>query len=603
MNSIRGFRLTCGIITQVRRICVGVALILAFLAGGDVIVHPSSAQQTAPQNSKSSVQIPASQKSSAQSTQIRLTDVSSESGIDFIHTDGGTGKRFIVESVVAGLASCDFDNDGMVDVFFVNGVSLQDDGSINSSGARGNALYRNIGQFKFRDVAATAGVDQLGYGMGAVCADYDEDGFVDLYVSNFGQNFLYHNNGDGTFEDRTKLANLVLPNKVGAGCSFLDLDNDGDLDLYVGSYVQFSIDKHVNRFIGKHQFHPGPVDYPASPDVLFRNEGDGTFVDISIASGISKVASYSMGVVAFDADEDGDTDIFVGNDQRPNTLWINDGSGVFEDQAFISGVALDRHGKANGNMGVEIGDVNGDGLVDLFTTTYQDEMPVLYMNLGGGLFMDQTNVVQIDNRLHPHVTWGCGMVDFDNDGDLDIYVACGHFMDNIGFIDDRTTVKVRDFVLENRGGKFIDVSRSVGSGLDIVESSRGAAFDDFDNDGDVDVIVLNWNSKPSVLRNDCQNQKRGLSIQLVGTQGNRSAIGAKVFLHSDQNSPRASQVVAGRGYQSHYGSTLHFGITPGDDCWVEVVWPGSSKERGEKFSNNPDAERSWTELFIQNRKQ
>ncbi len=549
---------------------------------------------------KSSLTNP-SQSSATESTQIKLTDISTQAGIDFVHTDGGTGRRFIVESVVAGLASFDFDNDGFVDVFFVNGVKLNDDGSINSVGAQGNALYLNRGQFKFSNVTSSAGLSKLGYGMGAVCADYDQDGFADLYISNFGQNVLYRNNGDGTFTDQTLSAKLTLPNKVGAGCSFLDCDNDGDLDLFVGSYVKFKVDKHVDRFIGKHQFHPGPADYPPSADVLFRNDGDGTFSDISELSGINKVASYSMGVIAFDADDDGDTDIFVGNDQRPNTLWINDGAGRFEDQALISGVALDRLGKANGNMGVEIGDVNSDGLLDIFTTTYQDEMPVLYMNLGGGLFMDQTNVVQIDNRLHPHVTWGCGLVDFDNDGDLDLYVACGHFMDNIQFIDDRTTVKVRDFVLENRGGKFVDVSDSVGSGLKIVESSRGTAFEDFDNDGDIDVIVLNWNARPSVLRNDCQNGRSGLKIQLVGTNSNRSAVGTKVALRSGNGPARVAQVVAGRGYQSHYGAALHFGLETSEACTIEVVWPDGSKQGGDFQSNNPSGERVWTNLLIQNR--
>ncbi len=524
-----------------------------------------------------------------QLTAIRFEDVSNKCGIDFVHTDGGTGKRFVVESVVGGFATFDFDGDGYVDIYFVNGTNLES----KQSSSR-NALYRNNGDFTFTDVTEAAGVGKVGYGMGAVVADYDQDGAPDLYVSNFGQNVLYHNNGDGTFREVTQEVLPQLPDKVGAGCTFIDIENDGDLDLYVGSYVQFSIDKHVNRFIGKHQFHPGPVDYPPSPDVLFRNEGDGKFVDVSQTSGITKQASYSMGVIGFDADDDGDSDILVVNDQRPNTLWINDGKGVFEDQAVVAGLAFDRTGKANGNMGVELGDVSGDGLADLFTTTYQDEMPVLYINMGQGLFMDQTNVSRVDTRLHPHVTWGCGLVDFDNDGDLDLYVACGHFMDNIQFIDDRTSVKVRDFLLENRGGKFVDVSAQAGSGMQIVESSRGAAFEDFDNDGDVDVVVLNWNSRPSILRNESSKKAAGIGVELIGVASNRTAVGAKLILGvADGNTvgtrPQTSQVLAGRGYQSHYGSRQHFSLVGGAAQSIEVVWPNGSIEQ---FSIRTDVGRT-----------
>lgn len=512
-----------------------------------------------------------------QQTAIRLVDVSGKCGIDFIHTDGGTGKRYVVESVVGGFATFDFDGDDYVDIFFVNGKNLES----KQSSSR-NALYRNNGDFTFTDVTEAAGVGKVGYGMGAVVADYDQDGAPDLYISNFGQNVLYHNNSDGTFREVTHEILPQLPDKVGAGCAFVDIENDGDLDLYVGSYVQFSIDKHVNRFIGKHQFHPGPVDYKPSADDLFRNEGNGTFTDFSQTSGVGKLASYSMGVIGFDAEDDGDCDILVVNDQRPNTLWVNDGKGVFEDQAVIAGLAFDRMGKANGNMGVELGDVNGDGLADLFTTTYQDEMPVLYVNMGQGLFMDQTNVARVDTRLQPHVTWGCGLVDFDNDGDLDLYVACGHFMDNIQYIDDRTSVKVRNFLLENRGGKFIDVSTQAGSGLQIIESSRGAAFEDFDNDGDIDVVVLNWNSRPSILRNDSVLKSIGLGVELVGVTSNRTAVGAKLRLSctggNSSNRLQTSQVVAGRGYQSHYGSRQHFSLVEGVSPSIEVVWPSGKVE-------------------------
>jgi enediyne biosynthesis protein E4 len=507
-------------------------------------------------------------------TKIRLTDVSKNSGIVFIHSDGGTGKRYVVESVVGGLATLDYDNDGLQDIFFVNGMSLDNSSPQPTST---NSLYRNNGDFTFTDVTRQAGLSRRGYGMGAVAADYDNDGDIDLYVSNFGKNFFYLNNGDGSFAEVTESIGLILPELVGAGCSFLDIEQDGDLDLYVGSYVQFSLDKHKQRTIGKHLFHPGPTDYPPNSDALFLNQGDGSFINISQSSGINVHASYTMGVVAFDVDGDNDIDLLAGNDQRPNSLWINDGTGKFSDQAIVSGIAFDRLGRANGNMGVEIGDINSDGLLDVFTTTYQDEMPVMYVNLGAGQFADQTNILRIDNRLKPHVTWGCGLVDFDNDGDLEIYVACGHFMDNIRFIDDRTDVKVRDFVLENRNGKFVDVSAQVGSGLTIVESSRGAAFEDFNNDGTIDAVILNANAAPSLLKNESNANPPGSRLQLIGVQSNRGGVGAKITVVG-KTKKQTFQLVAGRGYESQYGSSQHVGIGDERPQSIEILWPSGRRE-------------------------
>ena len=505
--------------------------------------------------------------------QTRLTDVSDHCGIDFVHTDGSSGKHYIVESVVCGLALLDFDNDGWIDIYFLNGAPLQGTSVAKSPT---NVLYRNNGDFTFTDVTDAAGVGDLGYGLGVVAGDYDQDGDWDLYVSNFGQNVLYVNNGDGTFRNATHEAMLTMPDKFGAGCSFVDIDGDGDLDLYAASYVQFTYDKHITRMIGKHQFHPGPTDYPASHDTLFRNEGDGTFTDISLLSGIGKIATTSMGVLAFDVDDDGDSDIVVVNDQLPNSLLINDGHGVFSDEGIPSGIAFDRTGKANGNMGIDCADLDGDGLVDLFTTTYQDEMPVLYKNLGNGLFLDVTNLARIDNSLFPHVSWGCGLVDFDNDADKDIFIACGHFMDNIQYIDDRTAVKVRNYLLQNDGkGRFTNITKVSGTGLAIVESSRGAAFDDLDNDGDIDVVVVNANGRPSILRNDSPTKNNWVEIQLIGTSSNRMGIGAKVSVVSEDRT-QVAYVIAGRGYQSHYGTKLHFGLGAKNLQSVRVRW-GSGK--------------------------
>jgi enediyne biosynthesis protein E4 len=509
------------------------------------------------------------------SAQTQLTDVSSQCGIDLIHTDGSSGKHYIVESVVCGLALLDYDNDGLIDIYFVNGAPLE--GTVVTKRPT-HVLYRNNGDFTFTDATVAAGVGDTGYGMGVVAGDYDQDGDWDLYLSNFGQNVFYRNNGDGTFSDATSDTMPMMADKLGAGCTFIDIDSDGDLDLYAASYVQFSYDKHITRMIGKHQFHPGPTDYPPSPDCLFLNRGDGTFVDISQRSGIAKLATSSMGVIAFDVDDDGDSDIVVANDQMPNSLLINDGRGNFSDEGVPSGLALDRTGKANGNMGIECADLDGDGLVDLFTTTYQDEMPVLYKNLGSGLFLDVTNVARIDGSLFPHVNWGCGLIDFDNDGDKDIFIACGHFMDNIQFIDDRTTVKVRNYLLDNDGkGKFTNITKEAGSGMAIVESSRGAAFDDLDNDGDIDCVVVNANGRPSIIRNDTSTRNRSVSIQLIGRDSNRMGIGGKVTVVTERRS-QVGYVVAGRGYESHYGTKLHFGLGEQVLVQVQIRWPSGKTE-------------------------
>ena len=516
------------------------------------------------------------------SAQMQLTDVSNDCGVDFVHTDGSSGKHYIVESVVCGLALLDFDNDGWIDIYFVNGAPLP---GTTVSKAPTNILYRNNGNFTFTDVTESAGVGDTRYGLGVVAGDYDQDGDWDLYVSNFGQNVLYTNNGDGTFRNSTSASMPAMPDKFGAGCAFVDIDGDGDLDLYAASYVEFTFEKHITRMIGKHQFHPGPADYPPSRDTLYRNQGDGTFVDDSQYAGISNLATTSMGVLAFDADDDGDNDIVVANDQMPNSLLINNGQGIFSDEGIPSGLAFDRTGKANGNMGIECADLDGDGLVDLFTTTYQDEMPVLYKNLGGGQFLDVTNVARIDNSLFPHVNWGCGLVDFDNDGDKDIFIACGHFMDNIQYIDDRTAVKVRNYLLQNDGtGRFTNVTKESGTGMDIVESSRGAAFDDLDNDGDIDVVIVNANGRPSILRNDTNQKNNFAEIQLIGTNSNRMGIGAKVSAVSGDKK-QVSFVVAGRGYQSHYGTKLHFGFGSMKLQKIHVRWDNGKTEIFEVKSN------------------
>ena len=418
-----------------------------------------------------------------------------------------------------------------------------------------------------------------GYGLGVTVGDYDHDGFPDLYLSNFGPNVLYRNNGDGTFSDATQLAGVDRGEKVGAGTCFLDMDADGDLDLYAANYVDFHYDNHVIRMIGPHQFHPGPNDYRGVPDNLFRNDGDGTFTDVSDASGIAAVAGPGMGMVCLDFDDDGDTDVFVGNDAAANFLFQNDGRGKFDEVGLLAGVAYDGLGNANSSMGTDCGDYDNDGQPDMFMTDYSNEPPVLYRNLGQGLFDDVTNLTGAGRSAFPHVTWGNGLVDLDNDGDRDLFIACGHLLDNIHFIDDRTSFKVRNILLMNQQARsFTDVSDRCGSGLEPVESSRGAGFDDLDNDGDVDVVVLNANAAPTIIRNETATGNSWLQLQLRGVHSNRDGVGARVRVVAG-DLVQVAEVHSGRSYQSHFGSQLHFGLgTRSRVDRVEVRWIGGDEE-------------------------
>jgi hypothetical protein len=365
----------------------------------------------------------------------------------------------------------------------------------------------------------------------------------------------------------------------------LDVDGDGDLDLYVGNYVGFTYTRHDLLIVDAFPYPPGPGDYPAVADTLFRNEGDGTFSDISRLSGIASIAGPSMGTVCGDFDDDGDTDVFVCNDGRANFLFQNDGQGRFDEVAVLSGLAYDLHGNENGSMGADCGDYDNDGRLDLFMTDYTAEMPVLYHNLGDGFFEDATSVARAGNSVFPHTNWGSGLVDFDNDGNRDLFIACGHFLDNIRSIDDRTAYDNRNVLLMNTGdARFTDVSDRCGDGLAVVASSRGVALDDLDNDGDVDAVVLNANAQSTVLRNDSETGHHWLQVRLVGVTGNRDGVGARVCITAG-DLVQVAEVHSGRGYQSHFGNRLHFGLGPRNRIdRIEVRWTGGGTDVFEDVS-------------------
>ncbi len=504
--------------------------------------------------------------------EILLRDVTTQTGITFRHTDGGSGKEYIVEYISAGLALMDYDGDGDVDIYFLNGAPLQ---GTNVDVAPRNALYRNDGKWKFTDVTRQAGVGNTEHGLGVAVADYDNDGDLDLFVNNFGPNVLYRNNGDGTFSDVSEAAGVAGGNKVGAGACFLDVDKDGDLDLYVANYVRFSYDKHVSRTRMGYPISPSPRDYLPDSDTLYRNNGDGTFTDVSAESGIGAHKGPGMGMICADYDQDGDTDIFVGNDVEANFFFENDGTGKFEEVALTAGLAYDLAGQPHGTMGIDCADFDNDGLLDFHVTSYQGEIATLYKNLGDGFFEDVTFGARAGMGTRAPVTWGNGLVDFDQDGDRDLFIACGHLNEHVEKYDDIATYLTPNILLANDGkGNFTNVSGRSGDGLAILASSRGAGFDDLDNDGDVDVVILNSCQGPTILRNDSPAGNHWIQVRLQGVRTNRDGVGARVKVTAGDLT-QIDEIHSGRGYQSHFGTRLYFGLGRRNRVdRIEVRWIG-----------------------------
>ena len=507
---------------------------------------------------------------------IILRDVTQETGITFKHTDGGSGRRYIMETVSAGLALFDYDADGDIDIYFLSGSPLK---GTEVASAPKNALYRNDGGWRFTDVTEKAGVGDCGYGLGVTVGDYDNDGDPDLYLNNYGPNVLYQNNGDGTFTDMTEKAGVGNGFQVGAGTCFLDMDKDGDLDLYASNYLDFAYEKHVLTTTRGFPVYANPRFYKPLPDTLYRNNGDGTFTDVSEASGVGRHPGWGMGIVCGDYNNDGDTDVFIGNDVGENFLFDNDGAGKFEEIGLMTGTAYDLQGDEQGSMGVDCGDYDNDGFLDFYVTSYQGQLATLYRNLGDGMFEDVTLGTGAGAGTLPHVTWGNSFVDFDHDGDRDLFIACGHLQDNVEEFDDTTSYPARNILLMNTGdGKFIDISDSSGDGMKVKLSSRGAGFDDMDNDGDVDVVILNSRHEPTLLRNDSPSKGHWLQIRLRGVKTNRDGIGAHVKVTAG-NLALLDEVHSGRGYQSHYGKRLHFGLADRDKVdRIEVRWIGGGTD-------------------------
>ena len=519
---------------------------------------------------------PLSGTRAARAAGVTFTDAAERAGITFKHVSSPE-KRYIVESMSGGVALLDFDNDGFLDVYFVNSLTVD---LLKSKGKTRSVLYRNRGDGTFADVTDKAGVGDIGWGMGAAVADYDNDGFQDIYVTCVGPNRLLKNNGDGTFTDVTKKAGVGDP-RWSAGASFFDFDADGRLDLFVSNYVAFDFDNlpefgkdRTCQFKGV-AVQCGPRGLPGDGDSLYRNNGDGTFTDVTKKAGVTDPNGYyGMGVIASDFDEDGLVDIFVANDSTPNFLYRNNGDGTFKEVGFISGTALNENGAAQGCMGVTVGDYNHDGRLDLFITNFDDDYNVLYRNDGRGSFSDTSYAAKVAAMSFPYVGWGTKFFDYDNDGWADIFVANGHVYPQI------KNFQQRNFVhRNNRDGTFAETAEQLGAPFLEKRAARGAAFGDFDNDGDVDVFVNYLGGAAQLLRNDGGNANNSVLLKLVGVRSNRDGVGARVRVVSGDLAQK-DEVRSGDSYLSQSDLRLHFGLEKRTKIdLVEVHWPSGASDK------------------------
>ena len=512
----------------------------------------------------------------------RFTDVARQAGLTQPSVYGGVdSKRYILEVVGCGVAFLDYDNDGWLDVLILSGTRLE-----NPPAETTNRLYRNNRDGTFTDVTAKAGLTRTGWASSVTVGDFDNDGFDDLFITGYGYDALYRNNGDGTFTDVTARAGLVpAAKRYGGGCTWIDYDRDGRLDLLVARYLDTTLEKLPKpgenadcRWKGV-PVNCGPRGLPTGYVQLFHNNGDGTFTDVSTASGVSAAAkSYPMTTVAADYDQDGWPDIYVACDSTPSWLFRNQRDGTFREEALERGVALSEDGLEQAGMGVATGDFDLDGSVDLFKTHFADDTNGLYRGDGKGFFDDVTIRAGIGVETR-YVGWGAGMVDLDNDGLPDLFMVTGGVYPEVEKALPAYAFKTPRLVFRNLGnGRFEELIEEAGPGVAAVHASRGCAFGDFDNDGDVDVLVWNMNEPPSLLRNDLGGSGRWLKVLLVGTTSNRSAIGARVTA-SYGGRTQSQDVTAQSSFYSVNDRRLHFGLGTAATADLSIRWPNGATEK------------------------
>jgi len=509
-----------------------------------------------------------------------FTDIAAQAGLIHPVLYGEVDhKDYILETVGCGCAFFDYDNDGWLDIFILNGNRLR--GVPEGTTSR---LYRNNRDGTFSDVTEKAGLGGAGWASAVCVGDYNNDGFEDLFCTYYGQNKLYRNNGDGTFADVTRQAGLWNEHpRWGAGCTFVDYDRDGHLDLFVSNYVQFDFEHvpkpgaNVNCVWKGVPVNCGPRGLMPGTNSLYRNNGDGTFTDVSQQAGIAGARpGYGMTVVAADFNEDGWPDLYVACDSTPSLLFVNQHDGKFKEEGLARGVALSEDGKEQAGMGVGVGDYNLDGHLDLFKTNFADDTNVLYENDGNGNFEDKTSAAKLGTESQ-YVSWGTGIVDLDNDGWPDIFFVSGSVYPELEKHLPNYPDKCPRTVFRNVGnGSFQRVTEG-GPGLASKHSSRGCAFGDFDNDGDLDVLVVNMNEPPSLLRNDVQGNHHWLKVRLIGTKSNRSAVGARVLARYG-GKMQAQEVLSQSSFYSSNDPRLHFGLGSATSADLEIVWPNGNKE-------------------------
>ncbi len=495
---------------------------------------------------------------------------------------GGPTKDHILESAGNGLALIDYDGDGLLDIYLVTAAELTPD---RQRVARRNVLYRNRGGWTFEDVSARAGVDAAGWGSGVCAGDADDDGHIDLYVTNWGDNLLFRNRGDGTFENIAAAAG-VAAGGWSTGCAFLDADADGDLDLYVARYVETTWDdlaRATRPLLWRNgpRIMVGPAGLPGQADLYFENLGNGRFTEASAARGLADTArAYGFGVVATDYDDDGLVDLFVANDSNPNFLYRNTGGGGFESVGLLAGVAINGDGRAQAGMGVDAGDYDGDGRMDLVLTAFAHDRNTVYRNLGAGQFEDRSDAAGLAAATFVPMGWGVAFVDADLDGALDLFVANGHiFADIDAHPQLGETFRQKNQLLVNRGGRFVDVSARAGGGLQDARVSRGLAAGDLDNDGDVDLVVSNMDDGPTLLENRQQTGHHWAGVRVTGPGPNRFAIGAKITLEAGGRT-QVREVRSGGSYLSQSDLRAMFGLGQhAGPVSVRVRMPGGRQWR------------------------
>jgi hypothetical protein len=509
---------------------------------------------------------------------IEFTDVTAQAGIHFKHNSGAFGKKYLPETMGSGVCFLDYDNDGWQDIFLVNSM----DWPGHKSGKSFPALYHNNHDGTFTDVTQQAGLAVESYGLGCAVADYDNDGFEDIYLTTVGSNHLFRNLGNGKFADVTAKAGVADPG-FSASAVWFDYDNDGKLDLFVTHYIEWSIEKDQYCSLdNKNKSYCTPQTYKGESSTLFHNKGDGTFENVTERAGLYDPTSKALGVALLDYDNDGWLDLFVTNDTEPNKLYRNNHNGTFTDVAVLAGVAFSESGRVRAGMGTDAGDYDLSGRQSLLIGNFTNESMALYRNDGSGLFTDEAPASGLGQMTNQSLTFGAFFFDYDLDGLLDVFAANGHVSDDISVVQPTVKYAQPPGVYRNKGNnKFEDVSAKLGRALQKAIVARGAAYADFDNDGDLDLVITANNGPARLLRNDNANQNDMLRAKLIGTKSNRDAIGAKVTLKTNKGARQFAMVKTGSSYLSQSELPLTFGLGKPEDgktASLEIVWPSGRKD-------------------------